>query len=59
MKIVRLQGDMKQGLERYLDGQGKEMKAAENGATPKRKRNVKAIFIGTRRTDPHCGEYEQ
>lgn len=58
MKIVRLQGDMKQGLERYLDGQGKEMKAVENGTTAKKKRNIKAIFIGTRRTDPHCGELE-
>lgn len=58
MKIVRLEGDMKQGLERYLDGQGKEMKAVENGTTLKRKRNVKAIFIGTRRTDPHCGEWK-
>jgi FAD synthetase len=56
MKIVRLGGDMKEGLEKYLDGEGTEMQSIGNGDIPassKNKRQVKAMFIGTRRTDPH------
>ena len=50
---------MKQGLERYLDGEGEDMVASshdEQERVPKRTRTVKAMFIGTRRTDPHGGE---
>lgn len=59
MKIVRLRGGMKEGLEKYLDGEGEELQANGMGEQPqpsKGKRQVKAMFIGTRRTDPHGGE---
>jgi FAD synthetase len=59
MKIVRLGGGMKEGLEKYLEGQGTEMQAigsADESSPSKGKRQVKAMFIGTRRTDPHGGE---
>ena len=63
LKITRLGGGMKQGLERYLDGEGQDMLGNGSGSADeqvqagrKEKRAVKAMFIGTRRTDPHGGE---
>lgn len=59
---------MKEGLIEYFAGGGqagvpeagrKEKGGAEAaGSTSRRQRDVKAIFIGTRRTDPNGGEYE-
>jgi hypothetical protein len=49
---------MKEGLERYLDGGGEEMGPSANGEAHKvieKTRKTKAMFIGTRRTDPHGG----
>lgn len=62
MKIVQLEGGMKEGLTRYLDGDGVEMTARNShrsgaGRNSTHKRQVKAMFIGTRRTDPHGGEH--
>lgn len=62
--LVRQRGSMKEALEMYLNGQGDEEGSAaerkantnanthqQNGHHPHR--DVKAIFVGTRRTDPH------
>jgi FAD synthetase len=59
--LVRQRGSMKEALEKYLNGQGDEEGSAagtgnatsqqQNGHHPHR--HVKAIFVGTRRTDPH------
>lgn len=63
--LVRQKGSMKEALQLYLNGQGDEEGSAagtrsansnnssnqQNGHHPHR--DVKAIFVGTRRTDPH------
>lgn len=68
LRIVKLGGDMKEGLEAYLDGveevgdsQGhtsgaKLTSEGANSREERRKRDCRAIFLGTRRTDPHGGE---
>jgi FAD synthetase len=59
LKLVQLGGDMKEVLEHYLEGDGDAIRSREVGqvqeTTSKKKRNVKAMFLGTRRTDPHGG----
>lgn len=67
LRLVRQGGGMKEGLEMYLNGVGQE-EAFEHAAARRqsdsangdarrqpRKRDIKAIFVGTRRTDPHGG----
>lgn len=69
LRLVRQSGDMKEGLEQYLNGLGHEedfvavtSSASKgnrvNGIEEKQqRREIKAIFVGTRRSDPHGGEY--
>ncbi|MCO5569347.1 hypothetical protein L7F22_023059 [Adiantum nelumboides] len=71
LRLVKLGGDMKAGLEAYLDGveEVNEVHGSFSGGPPngaaaleeagngeRRKRDCRAIFLGTRRTDPHGGE---
>lgn len=68
LDLVTVPGDMKDGLVEYFDGGGEagvpplESRREEGGQERRRevegrqKRGVKAIFIGTRRTDPMGGE---
>ncbi|UZJ56519.1 hypothetical protein CBS101457_005839 [Exobasidium rhododendri] len=56
LNIVRLGGDMKEVLEKYLEGEGEEIVPGANGELSramKKTRKTKAMFLGTRRTDPH------
>lgn len=68
LDLVTVPGDMKDGLVEYFDGGGEagvpplESRRGEEGQERRRtvdgrpKRGIKAIFIGTRRTDPMGGE---
>lgn len=55
LRLVRQAGGMKEALERYLQNDSHEQEVStdstshQNGST----RSIKAIFVGTRRTDPH------
>ncbi|PWY97036.1 hypothetical protein BCV70DRAFT_203224 [Testicularia cyperi] len=60
--MISVSGGMKRGIRTYLDGGGKEQvglsdaesEASEsNPAPPERKRDITAMFVGTRRDDPH------
>lgn len=56
--LVRQSGGMKEGLETYLNGQGEvELATApqKDASQHKQRRDIKAIFVGTRRSDPHGG----
>jgi hypothetical protein len=61
---------MKEGLEQYLNGVGQEedyvavtKNTVNNKGTTgqeglRHRREIKAIFVGTRRSDPHGGKYK-
>ncbi|CEH15066.1 3'-phosphoadenosine 5'-phosphosulfate sulfotransferase (PAPS reductase)/FAD synthetase and related enzymes [Ceraceosorus bombacis] len=54
LDLVRVRGGMRSGLEDYLSGKGQRRVGFET--SDERNSNghsVKAIFVGTRRTDPH------
>ncbi|PWN51643.1 hypothetical protein IE53DRAFT_342000, partial [Violaceomyces palustris] len=59
LDLVTVEGGMKQGLQTYLEGGGVRWERVERnenpGHEPPRKRDVRAVFIGTRRNDPHGG----
>ena len=55
LQVISVEGGMKQGIRTYLDGGGREHVGlnAPKSDEPKVKRDIRAIFVGTRRDDPH------
>lgn len=62
LDLYTVRGGMKEGLIEYFEGggdqgvPGSEAKQRETTSSKRDRRDVKAIFIGTRRTDPNGGK---
>ncbi|KAG8951163.1 3'-phosphoadenosine 5'-phosphosulfate sulfotransferase [Tulasnella sp. 424] len=59
LDLVKVPGPMKEGLEQYLELREARRKAGgreENGDPPEK--DIAAIFVGTRRGDPHGGKLD-
>ncbi|KAJ1024997.1 hypothetical protein NDA18_004283 [Ustilago nuda] len=55
LNLVSVQGDMKQAIRTYLDGGGSQCLGVQTHTNPtlQKARDIRAIFVGTRRDDPH------
>ncbi|CDU25511.1 related to FAD1-flavin adenine dinucleotide synthetase [Sporisorium scitamineum] len=56
LQVISVAGGMKQGIRTYLDGGGREQVGLSSDtptADPVQPRDICAIFVGTRRDDPH------
>ncbi|SPC63029.1 related to FAD1  len=55
LNLVSVQGDMKQAIRTYLDGEGSHSLGLQAHKKDGRQkpRDIRAIFVGTRRDDPH------
>ncbi len=59
LEVISVSGGMKQGIRTYLDGGGRRQVGTPEGEdthvpdSPTKPREIKAIFVGTRRDDPH------
>lgn len=58
LDLISVEGGMKQGIRTYLDGGGRhkvglDESEPDSGEGAKVPREIKAMFVGTRRDDPH------
>ncbi|CBQ68584.1 conserved hypothetical protein [Sporisorium reilianum SRZ2] len=58
LQVISVAGGMKQGIRTYLDGGGREQVGIPPSESPLndpvvKPRDIRAIFVGTRRDDPH------
>ncbi|TKY89615.1 hypothetical protein EX895_001400 [Sporisorium graminicola] len=58
LQVISVTGGMKQGIRTYLDGGGREQVGLSSNDTSTSNdavapRDIRAIFVGTRRDDPH------
>lgn len=53
LDLVSVEGGMKKGIRTYLDGGGVPTSNVQKEENERKPRDIKAIFVGTRRDDPH------